>query len=319
MPRCKVCGKSFATLDALEQHHRTVHPKVKYMGPKKELPRHFYSTIFVIAIFAIAGVSVLIYLQTPHTKVNNSILGTPISQAFYNNLTGVNDATLNSVRNVSLTYYPVPISDQPLNKSGLPEVLYIGGEFCPYCAAERWSLTIALSKFGNISGLQYMLSGANDLNLSTVSYKNVSYSSRYISFVAVEAFDRSSPPKPLQSPTPEENALWQKYSPQLGVPFIDIAGRYVILSSQFDPNLIKGLSWEQIYSQLNNPNSTVARQIDAAADVLITIFCQVDGNQPASVCSQPYAHSPISLHSSSDPVASLKSALLAPDEARYEL
>src|ERR1039458_3037960 len=37
--------------------------------------------------------------------------------------------------------------------SGKPEVFYLGAEFCPYCAAERWSVVIALSRFGKFSNL----------------------------------------------------------------------------------------------------------------------------------------------------------------------
>ena len=35
----------------------------------------------------------------------------------------------------------------------LPEVLYLGAEYCPYCAAQRWTTIIALSRFGTWSGL----------------------------------------------------------------------------------------------------------------------------------------------------------------------
>src|SRR5581483_1419549 len=38
--------------------------------------------------------------------------------------------------------------------NGRPEVLYIGAEYCPYCASERWSLIAALSRFGSFSGLE---------------------------------------------------------------------------------------------------------------------------------------------------------------------
>ena len=43
----------------------------------------------------------------------------------------------------------------PLSSGGKPEVLYVGTEFCPYCAAESWSLIVALSRFGQFSGLQH--------------------------------------------------------------------------------------------------------------------------------------------------------------------
>ena len=41
----------------------------------------------------------------------------------------------------------------PLTSGGKPEVLYMGAEYCPFCAAERWSMIVALSRFGTFSGL----------------------------------------------------------------------------------------------------------------------------------------------------------------------
>src|SRR5580692_4399811 len=32
------------------------------------------------------------------------------------------------------------ITDKPLTLDGKPEVLYMGAEYCPFCAAERWAL-----------------------------------------------------------------------------------------------------------------------------------------------------------------------------------
>jgi len=288
MPKCKVCGKSFSTLESLEQHHRTVHPKVKYTGPKRELPRHFYTVIFIVIIVSVAAVGVLIYTQLPRHNTNPSILDTPISADFYGNLTGVSDATLNSLANVTIEFYPVPINGPPLNKSGLPEILYIGGDFCPYCAGLRWSLVIALSKFGNISGLQYMLSGVNDMNVSTLTFSHVRYTSNYISFVAIEAYDRQG--NNYQPVGQTEAQLWSQYDPAGSIPFLDIANHYILLHSPYDPSILKGLSWEQIYSQLNNRSNPVTQQILAGADVIITAICRVDGGRPASVCSSQYAN-----------------------------
>ena len=42
----------------------------------------------------------------------------------------------------------------PLTSDGKPLVVYIGAEYCPFCAAERWPMVVALSRFGTFSGLQ---------------------------------------------------------------------------------------------------------------------------------------------------------------------
>ena len=41
----------------------------------------------------------------------------------------------------------------PLTQDGKPKVLYIGAEYCPYCAAQRWALAVALSRFGTFDKL----------------------------------------------------------------------------------------------------------------------------------------------------------------------
>ena len=59
-----------------------------------------------------------------------------------------------------LKYNPSPIraiKDTALTSNGKPEILYIGAEFCPYCAAERWAIAVALSRFGTLSPLHSLL------------------------------------------------------------------------------------------------------------------------------------------------------------------
>ena len=53
----------------------------------------------------------------------------------------------------------LPVLDAT-NASGqkVPVILYEGGEFCPYCAAQRWSIIVALSRFGTFSDLGNMSS-----------------------------------------------------------------------------------------------------------------------------------------------------------------
>ena len=53
----------------------------------------------------------------------------------------------------SVTAKPTSISGAALTANGKPEVFYLGAEYCPYCAAERWAMIVALSRFGTFSGL----------------------------------------------------------------------------------------------------------------------------------------------------------------------
>ena len=173
-----------------------------------------------------------------------------------------------------------------------PEILYIGAEFCPLCAANRWSLIVALSKFGNFSGLQYMLSAVDDGNYSTMSFRSMSYVSQYISFVSVENEDRDH--NIFQLPNQTEQNLWNTYNPNV-YPFIDIGGSYVVKSEMYNSAALKGLSWTQIGSQLNNPSSSLAKLIDGAANSIISDVCKIDGGNPSSVCGQSFANLSLTL------------------------
>ena len=72
-----------------------------------------------------------------------------------NNITGVPASALATVGKGSvLQFNPAPIikvTGPALTSNGKPEMLYIGAEYCPYCAAMRWSMAVALSRFGTLS------------------------------------------------------------------------------------------------------------------------------------------------------------------------
>lgn len=55
----------------------------------------------------------------------------------------------------------------------------------PYCAAERWALAAALSRFGTLSGLSLIRSSPTDVyaNTPTLSLAKASYTSKYLAFV----------------------------------------------------------------------------------------------------------------------------------------
>jgi hypothetical protein len=182
--------------------------------------------------------------------------------------------------------------DAELTVNGKPEVLYIGGEFCPYCAAERWALATALSRFGTLNAPNLIHSSATDAypNTPTLSFVGSSYTSRYLSFTPVEwygeATDASTPfgHVYLQQPTQQEEALFSQYSGG-SIPFVDIANRYIVPQAQYLPSDLAGLTWAQIAADVRNPSSTVAKDIDGAANIITAALCKVTGGQPADVCT----------------------------------
>ena len=106
----------------------------------------------------------------------------------------------------------------PLTSGGKPEMLYMGAEYCPYCAAERWSMIVALSRFGTFSGLSTVHSSTTDTpsNLPTFTFHGSSYTSKYLTFTPVEmqtnVLDPSTGNYPvLEKPTAAQQALLTKY------------------------------------------------------------------------------------------------------------
>ena len=64
-------------------------------------------------------------------------------------------STLDAVGSPSGDSLPSAISGTSILKDqdGKPLITYVGAEYCPYCAAERWALAVALSRFGTFSNL----------------------------------------------------------------------------------------------------------------------------------------------------------------------
>jgi thiol-disulfide isomerase/thioredoxin len=178
-----------------------------------------------------------------------------------------------------------PISGSALTgTSGKPEVFYYGAEYCPYCAAERWPLIIALSRFGMFNGLQTTTSSSTDVfpNTITFTFRSATYTSQYIEFRSVETTDRDQ--NPLQSPTPAEQQLVQKYDSGGSIPFVDFANKYAFNGAMYVPDVIAGMSWLALADTLKSPDSTQARAILGSTNLITAAVCKSIGDQPASVC-----------------------------------
>jgi thiol-disulfide isomerase/thioredoxin len=171
-----------------------------------------------------------------------------------------------------------------LTSGGKPEMLYIGAEWCPYCAAERWAMAVALSRFGSFSPLKGIHSSASDVypNTATLTFYKSTYTSKYLVFTPVENQDVNR--NPLQATTAQQQQLWNKYAPGNGYPFIDIGNRF-IASATYNPQVLQGLSWSQIASDLHNPSSAVAQGADGSANLFTAAICALTHNQPGNVCT----------------------------------
>lgn len=236
-----------------------------------------------VGVLAVIGVIVAIGVSKSSKPADRS--RPEASAAVVAAVTGVPQSTLDTIGAGTVTATPKPVSDPPLTAGGKPSVLYIGAEFCPYCAAERWPLVQALSRFGTFSGLKTTHSSPTDVfpNTSSFSFVATGYTSDVVAFTGKELETVTG--APLDQPTAAENALWKKYTGRGSFPFLDIAGKYVITGPSYDPTVLKGLTPEQIAEQLADPSSAVARAVDGAANVLTAAICKSTGNKPTSVCT----------------------------------
>jgi hypothetical protein len=180
-----------------------------------------------------------------------------------------------------------------VNGGRLPVVYFYGAEFAPYAAAQRWPLILALSRFGTFTNLGLMQSSATTAfpDLSTFTFWDVGYSSRWVVLQSVERYSSLNPTGggylSLEVPDAREAAAVSQYAPSSDTfALTDIANRYVLSGSAFSPAALDGLTQDQIAGYLNLASTaaplTQAR-VSAANEVTATI-CAVDGDRPGSVC-----------------------------------
>jgi len=173
-----------------------------------------------------------------------------------------------------------------------PTVLFIGAEFCPLCAAERWATVIALSNFGKWSGLQTTTSSPYDSYplTNTFTFRSASITSPYVYFKLIEneTNDNSgaNTRQQLQPVSNYELGIWTHYmNGQTGYPFMDINNKVIFAGPSYNPQILQGLTWDQIAADLSNPQSPVTQAIVGTANYITAGICAVTGQQPASVCT----------------------------------
>jgi len=225
--------------------------------------------------------------------------GTSLSQLI-RQVTGVPAATLDQVGAGQTGANPSSISGTALTANGKPEMLYLGAEFCPYCAAERWAMVNALSRFGTFTGLATIRSAARDgggtaepyPSTPTWTFAKASYSSTYLTFTPVE-MNTNIPDKAtggyttLQTPKQAQQALLDKYDAayQGAIPFIDYGNKYLSVGASYDPGVLQGLTWAQIAADLHNQASPVAKAVLGTANYMTAAICDLTSDQPASACT----------------------------------
>ena len=155
--------------------------------------------------------------------------------------------------------------------------VYVGGEFCPYCAMERWAIVMALSHFGNFSGLGSIVSAENSVPTYTF-YSSYTYTSNVIDFEPVEVYDNvfnsnTQSYGSLQNPNSLQQNEMNKYGSG-SIPFICIGGVYFRSGAggSLTVSTFSGQSFSTIQSQVNSKSGAAYNEINTDSNYLISII-----------------------------------------------
>lgn len=172
-------------------------------------------------------------------------------------------------------------------------LLYVGADFCPYCAAQRWGLMLTLLRFGKFNGLRYMLSSAGDIhpNTPTVTFLHADFQSGFVAFQAVETADRDR--NPLQMPDQQQIRILSTFDapPYVrfaqSIPFVYLDGRYMLANLLVEPQPLDGENWQQIADTFADPHSLLFQSVMPRVNLMTAAICHLDGGKPANVCTAP--------------------------------
>ncbi|MDA4124556.1 MAG: DUF929 domain-containing protein [Thaumarchaeota archaeon] len=253
-------------------------------------------TILIVGVSLAVGIYLVSTAQSPLAPKIGTLVASPDMASLYSSSLVVpygqppDNATLHSV--ISSTGSPYLSGTKPI-------VVYIGAEFCPYCAAERWPLIISLMRFGNFSNLHYTLSSGSDVypNSPTFTFVGSTYTSKYVVFQPYENEDRNR--NPLQSVPSNYSAPWQAHG--AGYPFLNFGNRYISPGSTVS-NTISGENWTQVLRGIASGDS-FGLQVKKSANLMTSLICKLTDSQPSRVCH-------------TYPIATTSSGIAAPTVAR---
>jgi uncharacterized membrane protein len=262
-----------------------------------------------VVIVIVLGLVIIKVTKNSPTSTNSGTY-VPTSAATLADLTTIPASVFNTVGVSSSAFQvtaPLQIKNQPAltataaNGKTLPEVLYIGAEYCPFCAAQRWSTIVALSRFGTWKGLGDTASSSTDQypNTPTFTFRKATFTSPYLVFTGVEQFSNVTDPSnafyyPLMTTTKAQTAVIDKYdvSKYFGagvgsgsIPFLSLGNQFFVAGASYLPSMLTGETRDQIAANLKAPTSPITDAIIASANFQTAAMCKITNEQPSSVCN----------------------------------
>jgi hypothetical protein len=240
------------------------------------------------AVLVVVAALVVVKLVSGAGGPKSGTAAQPAAGSVTTRLATVPTSTFDAVGTGAGVTPPAAATGHLLTAAGEPRVLYIGGEFCPYCAATRWPVAVALDRFGSLHRLGQLASSPSDVypSTATLSFHGATYTSRYVSFTGKEVQSNrvvGTSYAPLDRLDAADSKLWQDAGG--GYPFVDIGGRWLIKQAPYSPQLLHGKSQTQIARALSDPSSPIARAVLGSANQISAAICRLTGGKPAAVCT----------------------------------
>jgi hypothetical protein len=284
-------------------------PRPGSRPPAQPKPRGISGTLIAWSAvgLVIIVIAVLVIVKVTGSSNAGATAYTPVTPApasVVHDVTNIPASVYNQVGvSSSAVTPPDVVKGQPslTIKGKAPSMLYVGAEYCPFCAAERWGMTAALSRFGSWSNLKITASSHTDYAAATntFSFYGATLTSPYIQFVPVEVdsnipdANAASGYKPLMTLTSQEATIATKYSASVNAtqsggisfPFVDIDNKVIISGASYDPQILAGQTWQQIASGLSDASNPATQAIVSTANYISAGICAASKGAPASVCT----------------------------------
>jgi hypothetical protein len=264
--------------------------------PVNKTPWYLQPWSLLVAVGAVAVIVIIVIVAGQKTPKKGAILFNPIpaTPKILNAVEKTAAATITSVGAGGLSNPWTALQGHTLaTQGGKPVIDYDGAEYCPYCAADRWALINALSRFGTFSGLQLMKAQSNDSagpSTNTFTFRTAEYKSSYLVFLHTE--ETNDVGDPLQTATGLAASMNQLNSSG-GIPFVN-AGNRASSSTTEQPKVLhadsanpdsRALTWQQIATKLKSPGDSIQTGIVGGGNWITAGICKLTDNKPAAACS----------------------------------
>jgi len=267
----------------------------------RQLPRRYLALGLIIVAIVLLGALVIVRDNSGPGTSSTVETFSPASSSLLSTLASVPASVFDTVGVSSPTIPVTPPHAEggttPLWQATvggappLPVVFFYGAEFAPYAAVERWPLVLALSRFGTFHQLGLMQSSSTTAfaGLSTFTFWNVSYTSRYVILESVERYSSLNPTGArylrLETPDARQSAAIAAYGTSApAFPLLDVANRYALSGAGFSPAVLAGLTQDQIAGYLTTPAAPLTQAVVTAANEITAAICSSSSRTTSISC-----------------------------------